>query len=74
MGTTQAPGGPPAATEGVVIPPHLVKLAALLIEFGAKEWARRKGGPPHMPGLPMLRKILHASAGHLPSAFRQQAT
>ncbi len=65
--TAQPPSGGPDATGAAVIPPHLVKLATLLIEFGAKDLTRRNGGPPHMPGLPVLRKILDASASATPS-------
>jgi len=51
----------PDAGEGAVIPSHLVKLAAFLVEYAAKELGSRNGGPPRMPDLPELRKILDAA-------------
>lgn len=57
----QPPGCAPGTGHDAVIPPHLVKLTAFLVEYAAKELGSRNGGSPRMPHLPELRKILDAA-------------
>jgi len=71
MAAVQASVAARAAAEGAVIPPDLVKLTAVLVEYAVKDLGNRNGGSPRMPGLTQLRSILNsagASASGTPSA------
>lgn len=68
MGAAQATGRPPAAPVGVVIAPHLAKLAAGLIEHGINDLTHRNGASPTIRHLAELRRVLAAAASGTPSA------
>lgn len=68
MGAAQATGRPSAAPVGVVMPPHLAKLAATLIEHGINDLTHRNGGSPAIRHLAELRRALAAAASGTPSA------
>ena len=75
--TVQAPTGLPGTQDTITIPLHLVPLAALLVELGAREITQRGGTRSAMRDLPELQAILRAATasarGSPPRTIEPQA-